>query len=294
MNKQLKNIFSEEFHFFMAVPAIAWQALFFYIPVALVIVLSFVKTVDVQGAQLFTLSHYTSLIAPFFFWIIVRSIVLALVTACICLLLAYPLAYVLAVKVERYKNIFLFFLILPFWTSLMVQVYSWFFVLEHNGLLNTIFMKLGLVSQPLHMLNTMFAIYVVMVYCYLPFMIFPLYTALEKIDKRLFEAAADLGSTQWQAFRKITIPLSMPGIKTGFFLVFVPSFGEFVVPTLLGGGKQLFVGSLITQYFLTARNVSLGAAFTCLSGFVLLLVIALLYWYFGRRTGLSSQPKGQR
>ena len=294
MSKQIKEVIADEFHFFMAMPAVAWQILFFYIPVALVILLSFVKTVQVQGTPIFTLEHYAHLIAPLFFWVIARSLVLALVTACICLVLAYPLAYVLAVKIERYKNIFLFFLILPFWTSLMVQVYSWFFILEHNGLINTIFMKLGLISQPLHMLNTMFSIYVVMVYCYLPFMIMPLYTALEKIDRRMFEAAADLGGTQWQTFRKITIPLSMPGIKTGFFLVFVPSFGEFVVPTLLGGGKQLFVGSLITQYFLSARNPYLGAAFTCLSGLILLIAIWLLYWYFSRRTGLRSQAKGLR
>lgn len=294
MSKQLREVFSHEFNFFMAMPAIAWQILFFYIPVALVVLLSFFKTVHVQGTPIFTLEHYAYLAAPLFFWVIARSLVLAFVTACICLLLAYPLAYVLAVKVERYKNIFLFFLILPFWTSLMVQVYSWFFVLEHNGLLNTIFMKLGLISHPLHMLNTTFSIYVVMVYCYLPFMIFPLYTALEKIDKKMFEAAADLGATQWTAFRKITVPLSMPGIRTGFFLVFVPSFGEFVVPTLLGGGKQLFVGSLITQYFLAARNPYLGAAFTCLSGFILLIAIVLLYWYFSKRSGMRSQAKGQR
>lgn len=294
MNKLLKEILSNEFHFFMAMPAVAWQILFFYIPVTLVILLSFVKTVHMQGAPIFTLEHYGYLIAPLFFWVIARSLVLALVTACICLALAYPVAYVLAVKIERYKNIFLFFLILPFWTSLMVQVYSWFFVLEHNGLLNTIFLKLGLITQPIHMLNTTFSIYLVMVYCYLPFMIFPLYTALEKIDKKMFEAAADLGASQWQAFRKITIPLSMPGVKAGFFLVFVPSFGEFVVPILLGGGKQLFVGPLITQYFLSARNPYLGAAFTCLSGFILLIAITLLYWFFNRRAGLRAQPKGQR
>ncbi len=290
---KLREILASEFNFFMTMPAVAWQILFFYIPVALVIFLSFVKAVNVHGTPIFTLDHYAHVMAPLFFWVIMRSLVLAFVTACICLVLAYPLAYVIAVKIERFKNIFLFFLILPFWTSLMVQVYSWFFVLEHNGLLNTFFMKLGLISHPIHMLNTTFAIYVVMVYCYLPFMIFPLYTALEKVDKRMFEAAADLGASQWQAFRKITIPLSMPGIRTGFFLVFVPSFGEFVVPTLLGGGKQLFVGSLITQYFLSARNPHLGAAFTCLSGLLLLGAIGVLYWYFSKRSGMRSQPKGQ-
>ena len=287
MKKNIKQIFAEESHFFMAIPAVAWQILFFYIPVALVVFISFIKTVRVGHFPSLTLDHYAHMMAPLFLLVIARSLLLALVTACFCLLLAYPVAYCIAVKVKRLKNLFLFFLILPFWTSLMVQVYSWFFILEHNGLINTFLLKLGLISHPLHLLNTTLAIYIVMVYCYLPFMIFPLYTALEKIDRRMYEAAADLGGTQWQTFSKITIPLSMPGIKTGFLLVFVPSFGEFVVPTLLGGGKQLFVGSLITQYFLAARNPYLGAAFTCLSGIALLGSVALLYWFFNRRSALA-------
>ncbi len=276
----MNRIFSREYHFFMAVPALAWHVLFFYIPVVLIFFLSIVKPVSTLAVPAFTLQHYLHFMVPIFASVLIRSLILAFVTALLCLFFAYPLAYCLAVKVGRYKNLLLFFLILPFWTSLMVQVYSWFFVLEHNGLLNTFFMKLGLIGHPIHMLNTTFAIYIVMVYCYLPFMVMPLYSVLEKIDPRIFEAAADLGATQWQTFLRITIPLSMPGIKTGFFLVFVPSFGEFVVPVLLGGGKQLFVGSLITQYFLYGRNPYLGAAFTSISCVVLIIASAFLYWYF--------------
>lgn len=280
MNKL--KLFSAQSSFFMAMPAVAWQTLFFYIPVALIVFLSFIKTG--YGTLSFTFEHYSYFLTPLFMIVIARSLVLAFCTASFCLLLSYPVAYCLAVKIERFKNLFLFFLILPFWTSLMVQVYSWFFVLEHNGLLNTIFLRLGLISAPIHMLNTSFAIYIVMIYCYLPFMIMPLYTALEKIDRRMFEAAADLGASQWQAFKRVTIPLSMPGIKTGFFLVFVPSFGEFVVPTLLGGGKKLYVGSLITQYFLSSRNPYLGAAFTVISSIVLIASVGILYWYFTKKT----------
>ena len=289
MKSQLKNLFSKQFSFFMAMPAVAWHILFFYIPVALIIMMSFIKRIE-PNAFTFTFEHYQHFFNTLFMNVIARSLILAFVTALLCLLFAYPVAYCLALKIKRYKNIFLFFLILPFWTSLMVQVYSWFFILEHNGLLNTIFYKLGFIHQPIHMLNTMFAIYLVMVYCYLPFMIMPLYTALDKIERNMFEAAADLGASQWQTFVKITIPLSMPGIKTGFFLVFVPSFGEFVVPMLLGGGKQLFVGSLITQYFLYARNPHAGSAFTMLSGVVLLLSVGLLYWYFS----IKSLPRNTR
>ena len=284
MNRSFKTKLKSEFPFFMAMPAVAWQILFFSIPVLFIFLVSFLNT---HGSffsfSTLTLEHYRHFLKPLYFLVIIRSLLLAFTTACVCLLVSYPVAYYLAVKIKRYKNIFLFFLILPFWTSLMVQVYSWFFILEHNGLINTLFLKLGLISHPLALLNTTFAIYIVMVYCYLPFMIMPLYTALEKIDWRMFEAAADLGATQWQTFSKITIPLSMPGIKTGFFLVFVPSFGEFVVPVLLGGGKQLFVGSLIAQYFLAARNMYRGAAFTTISSIMLVVAVAVAYWYFKRK-----------
>jgi spermidine/putrescine transport system permease protein len=119
----------------------------------------------------------------------------------------------------------------------------------------------------------------------------PLYATLEKIDRKLFEAAADLGATQWQTFIRVTIPLSMPGMKTGFFLVFVPSFGELVVPILMGGGKKLFVGSLITQYFLYARNPALGAAFTVISCLVLFGAVMLLYWYFSRKEVSATRAR---
>lgn len=288
----IKKVFSDQLHFFMAAPAVIWHILFFYIPAALIFLLSILRT-DYGRGLVATLSYYAHFMNPLFFGVIARSLCLAFGTACICLLFSYPVAYCLAVKINRYKNLFLFFLILPFWTSLMVQVYSWFFVLEHNGLLNTIFLRLGLIGHPLHMLNTTFAIYLVMVYCYLPFMIFPLYTAIEKIDRRLFEAAADLGATQWKTFWNVTVPLSMNGIKTGFFLVFIPAFGEFVVPVLLGGGKQLFVGSLITQYFLAARNPHLGAAFTAISSVILLASTATLYWIFAKKTARTLLDKVQ-
>lgn len=286
--RSIQEAIARQYHFFLAAPAVVWQILFFYIPVLLIILFSFIRSESTK-ALYFTLEYYAHFINPLFVWVIARSLILAFITAVLCLLLAYPVAYCLAVKIRRFKNVLLFLLILPFWTSLMVQVYSWFFVLEHNGLINTIFLKLGLISAPIHMLNTSFAIYLVMVYCYLPFMIFPLYTILEKIDRRLFEAAADLGATQWQTFWNVTVPLSLQGIRTGFYLVFIPAFGEFVVPVLLGGGKQLFVGPLITQYFLGARNHHLGSAFTILSCIMLLCAIGLIAWYFKQKMA-KSQP----
>lgn len=286
MNKDnIRAQIEHEIPFFLSVPALVWQLLFFYIPTLLVIAVSFVKRTGLG----FTLDHYAYFLDFSFIWIIVRSLGLALATSCMCLLVAYPVCYYLAVRVRRFQNVFLFFLILPFWTSLLVQVYSWFFVLDRYGLINTILQKLGFIQEPLPLLNNLFAVYVVMVYCYLPFMIMPLYAQLEKLNRRLLEASADLGATAWQTFWRVTVPLSLPGIKTGFFLVFVPSFGELVVPTLLGGGKHFFVGSLIAHYFLSAREPHSGAAFTVLSGLVLAGCVAIIYAYFA---WLTRRRKG--
>ena len=282
-NGILKKIFDQDFHFFMSIPALMWQVLFFYIPLMFVIAISFIKTTE--RALAFTLENYHSLLNPIYFIIIARSFFLAFVTASLCLLCAYPIAYFIVFKMKRFKNSMLFFLILPFWISLLIQVYAWFFVLEKYGIINRLLIFMGVINEPLPLLNTPFAIYLVMIYCYLPFMILPLYTILEKMDRRLIEASLDLGANQEQTFTRVTLPLSLSGIQTGFFLVFVPSFGEFVIPGLMGGGKQYYVGSLILHYFLIARQPFLGAAFTCLSGAFLGLVVYIVYWCFKKISG---------
>lgn len=285
MNKStLREIIHHELPFFFSVPALVWQLIFFYIPALLVVAISFFK----RGGLGSTLEHYGHFMSPLYGVVILRSVFLALTTACLCLLLAYPVCYYLAVKAKRFKNVFLFLLILPFWTSLLVQVYAWFFVLDRNGLLNAVLRKIGLIGEPLMLLNTTVATFLVMVYCYLPFMIMPLYSQLEKMDRRLLEASADLGASAWQTFSRLTLPLSIPGIKTGFFLVLVPSFGELVIPTLVGGGKKLYVGSLISQYFLSARDPHLGAAFTVLSGCVLAVMVGVLYAFFSKYAGVRK------
>ena len=152
-------------------------------------------------------------------------------------------------------------------------------MLDYNGLINTALLKMGVIQEPLHMINNMYAIIVVMIYYYLPFMMMPLYSILEKIQHDMLEASMDLGATHWQTFKRITIPLSMSGVKTGVFLVFVPAFGEFAIPAIIGGGQQMFVGSLVSHYFLAARDNQLGAAFTMLSGFVLLICALLFNWW---------------
>ena len=160
----------------------------------------------------------------------------------------------------------------PLWTNFLIQVYGWFFLIERNGLINLLLVKLGIIAEPLALANNLVAVFVVMVYCYLPFMIMPLYTILEKFDVRLLEASADLGASVWKTFFTVTLPLTVSGIRTGVLLTFVLGFGEFAIPALVGGGKYMMVGSLIYYYFLVMRDNSLGSAFTCVSCLVLLFV----------------------
>jgi len=276
----------KERSFFLGIPALLWQVVFFYIPLLVIVVVSVLKQLDYSIWDNLTLQYYAELFDFSSYKILVRSIALASFNSLFCFLIAYPVAYFIVFRVRRMHNLMLFFLVLPFWANFLVQVYAWFFVLEREGVLNTALLKIGIISEPLRILNTPFAIYLVMLFCYLPFMVMPIYSSLEKIDKSLLEASSDLGSTSWQTLSRIIVPLSSTGIRTGFFLVFIPSFGEFVVPLLLGGGRQMYAGSLISYLFLETRSFSLGAAFTCMSGVVLIACALLLNWLlkkvFGR------------
>lgn len=280
MKKNLISRLAQEQSFFWSMPALLWQLLFLYVPIAVIVVLSVLQRVDYAFWQHVTFAHYRTVMQPMYLVIIGRSLFLALSNACICLLFAYPVGYFLALRAKSWKNILLLLLILPFWTNFLVQVYAWFFVLERNGFLNLILQKFYLIAEPLQIMNTPAAIQLVMLFCYLPFMIMPIYTGLEKINKRLFEASADLGANPWQTFLRVTLPLSLSGVRTGFFLVFIPSFGEFVIPALLGGGKTMYVGTLVSYYFVESKNAHLGSAFTVVSAIILGLSAGALLMLF--------------
>lgn len=279
MNKTatFKESFLKEFSFFMALPALIWQTLFFCVPLLFIVFMSLLAQ---TGLGLFTTEFYATFFKVQYAHILLRSLVLAFFTATASIFIAYPIAYYLVFYAKKFRNVMLFFLIVPFWTNILVQVYAWFFVLDTYGLVNSFLLSLGLIKTPLHLLNTPFALGIVMLYCYLPFMIMPIYSSLEKFDTRLFEASADLGASAWQTFLKITLPLSASGIRTGFFLVFVPSFGEYVIPALVAGGKQFYVGSLIAHFFLVMRDNRLGSAFTCIAGIVLALAGVIIFYAF--------------
>jgi len=275
-NTGFKTAALRERHIFASMPALLWQIVFFYVPLFFILVVSVLKRLEYSIFDNLTVQHYKALFDPAYYKIISRSLLLAFSNSILCFAIAYPIAYFLVFRIKHLKSLMIFLLVLPFWANFLVQVYAWFFVLERGGFLNSALLGLGIISEPLHMLNTPFAIYIVMLFCYLPFMIMPIYSSLEGINKSLYEASSDLGASSWQTLFRITLPLSSSGIRTGFFLVFIPSFGEFIVPTLLGGGKQMFVGSLISYFFIETRSIFLGAAFTCVSGFMLLVAIALL------------------
>jgi len=259
----IKSAIIRELPFVFSAPAVLWQVLFLYFPLIILIYASLYQS-------------YLIFFGMIYVRIIARSLLLAGGSALFCLLLSYPVAYFLALKVERGKNILLFLLTLPFWTNFLIQIYAWFFLLDRNGVINLLLKAVGLISEPLYLLNNQFSIFLVMVYCYFPFMIMPLYSILHKMDVTLLESSMDLGATKWQTFRNIALPLSITGIKTGVLLVFVPAFGEFVIPALVGGSKYMLVGSLISYYFLAVRDSGLGSAFTVVSG-IILLGCALLF-----------------
>lgn len=266
----LKKIFREDLPFVFACPALIWQIFFIYVPLLIL----FFQSLDLE------LSSYVNLLNNIYFKVIANSFVLALITATICLFVAYPVAYFLSMKVKKFKTFLLFSLILPSWTSFIVQVYAWIFLLQKNGPFSFILYKLGIISNTTHFLNNYFAIILGMVYCYLPFMILPIYTVLEKMDKRLLEVSADLGADKFQTFKKVVLPLSSTGIVAGFLLVFIPAFGEFAIPDLLGGGKKVFWGSLIVDKFLMTRDWSSGAALAFIGILILLIFFAFFYFIY--------------
>ena len=285
MKNQIKKIFFMQMPLFISMPAFIWQMIFLWIPLIFLVGMSvFVK----NGGITLTLAPYASILNSMHFWVITRSLFLSSITTIICVVVAYPVAYYVARRIKRGKTIFLFFLSVPFWVNFLIHIYAWFFVLDSRGIINSILMKMGIISVPLHLLNSAFAICLVTFYCYLPFMILPIYTALERLDGNLFEAASDLGASPRITFRTITVPLTLTGIRSGVFLVFVASFGEYAIPVLMGGGKKLYVGSLISDYFLLSQEQALGSAFTVFSSIILLIMAILIHFILSKKVLLKG------
>lgn len=274
---KLKEI-KKESPFFVVSLGLVWQALFFYLPLIFLIIISFVKY-DTENATVFklTFDNFNFFFKPIYFHIIFKSLLIALLNATLCFIFGYPIAYFLAFKAQKFKNFLLFLVILPFWTNFLLHIYAWSYVLDRSGLINSILLSAGIIQEPLELFNSMFAIIIVMLYCYLPFMILPIYSVLERVSKNILEASADLGASIWSTWYKVILPLSISGVISGFSLVFVPTFAEFAIPSLVGGDKYVFVGTVITQYILSGDNFSLGTAFTLIASLSLILFISIIY-----------------
>ena len=203
------------------------------------------------------------------------SIKIAAVATFITLLVAYPIAYGMARAPREWQPTLMMLVILPFWTSFLIRVYAWIGILKKEGLLNMFLMNMGVISDPLTIMNTTTAVYIGIVYSYLPFMILPLYTSLEKIKPSLLEAAEDLGSPPWRAFWQITFPLSLPGVVAGCLLVFIPAVGEFVIPDLLGGSDTLMIGKTLWSEFVNNRDWPVSSAVAVILLLVLVVPIVL-------------------
>jgi putrescine transport system permease protein len=268
-----------------------WLLLFFLVPFAIVLKISFSDAqISMPPYQpLFSwaaervlevklnLGNFAFLVEDNLYWkAYLNSIFVAGVSTLLCLLIGYPMAYAIARSSPSMRNILLLLVILPFWTSFLLRVYAWIGILKNNGLINNLLLSLGLIDQPIQMLQTDFAVYVGIVYSYLPFMILPLYANLEKLDLTLLEAAADLGCRPWKAFIKVTWPLSLPGVIAGCLLVFIPAVGEFVIPALLGDPGMLMIGKVLWTEFFNNRDWPVASAVAI--ALLLFLVIPIMFF----------------
>jgi spermidine/putrescine transport system permease protein len=264
-------------------PAAAFQIALFAAPLAIIAAYSCLTRGAYFGLSLpWTTSNYIRLLDPLYGEVFLRSLTLAFIATALCLLLGFPLALFIS-QAGRRKNLYLNLVILPFWTSFLVRIYAWMFLLRDTGLINAALQGLGIVHHPLPLLYNDGAVILGLVYGNLPFMVLPLYATLERLDRNLLEAAFDLGARPWAALTRITIPLAMPGIRAGAILVFIPCLGAFLVPDLLGGGKSIMIGNVVQNQFTTARDWPFGSALSL----ALMAAVMLLLMVFVRRKGES-------
>ena len=288
----------------LALPTMLWMLVLLIIPLILTLIISFGKRSPDGGViYTFSLDNYIRLFGystdcadgapscfnPLYLQILWRSLTLGFNTTVIVILMAYPLAYFIARAHPRRRNTFLFLVLVPLWTNFVIRVYAWMMLLRREGAINHL---LGAVAgllhipfQPLDMLYTPGAVLVGMVYEFLPFMILPIYTSLEKIENSLYEAAADLGANPFRTFLRVTLPLSMPGVVAGTILVFIPVMGTFIVSDLLGGRQVILVGNLIQRQFLDARDPTFGSA----ASLILMVMTLIVTYFYTRKFGFGEE-----
>ena len=268
-----------------------WLVAFFFIPLAIILKISFsvsewgmppykdILEIDNSGDFILNITsgNYAFIFSDFFYLkSYLNSLSLAFTSTLICLIIGYPIAFYVAKSRPKIRNLLLILLIIPFWTSFLLRVYAWKVLLQGNGILNLILVKLGFITEPLSLLYNHYAVILGVVYTYLPFMILPLYGYLVKFDLRLIDAANDLGSRKINTFFKVILPLSLPGIIAGCMLVFIPVVGEFVIPELLGGSDKLYFGKIIWDEFFVNRDWPVASALA-MSGILFLIIPIVIF-----------------
>ncbi|QIR15295.1 ABC transporter permease subunit [Shewanella aestuarii] len=273
-----------------------WLLMFFALPFAIVLKISFSTAaiaippyeptfsyVDEALSIFLNLGNYLLLLQDSMYYMsYLTSLKMALIATLGCLILGFPMAYAIARAPARTQAVLLLLVMLPSWTSFLIRVYAWMGILSNTGLINNTLMWLGVISEPIQMLNTNFAVYIGIIYAYLPFMILPLYATLVKLDFSLVEAASDLGSRSINTFWKITFPLSMSGVVAGSMLVFIPAVGEFVIPELLGGPDSLMIGKVLWQEFFNNRDWPVASSLAVVMLALLIVPITLFHRYQSR------------
>ena len=267
--------------YLLLAPLVLWALAFVVAPAVIMLVYSFARRGTLGGVVLdFTFENYVGVSDPVYMQIVIRSIVYAGITTVLCLAAGYPVAYLIGRSSERARNLLLMAVMVPFWTSFLIRTYAWVTILKSQGLLNSLLLQAGLIVAPMEMLYTPGAVVLGLVYTFLPFMILPIYSSVEKLDGALIEAALDLGAGPLRAFQRVIIPLTSPGIAAGVLLVFVPALGIYAVNDILGGGRVDMIGNIIENQFKgNARNWPFGAAL----GTTLLVSFAVAYFLVNRR-----------
>jgi spermidine/putrescine transport system permease protein len=262
-------------------PIVLWVLAFVVLPTLILLVYSFCQRGTLGGVVYdFTTANYAAVFDATYLRIFLRSLLFAAATTVTCLVVAYPVAWCIGRAHERWRSLLILLVMVPFWTSFLIRTYAWLTILKSEGLLNGLLLQVGVIAEPLQMLYTPGAVLVGLVYTFLPFMILPIYTSVEKLDAALVEAASDLGAAPLRVFSTVIVPMTWAGISAGILLVFVPSLGLYAVNDILGGGKVDMIGNVIENQFKGgARNWPFGAAL----GMTLVLAFAAAFWWTGRR-----------
>lgn len=263
----------------LAWPYVLWIILFTILPLLIIVLFSFTEKTEMGSiSTVFTLDNYRKFFQPLYLNVLKRSVILAVVSTVMCLIVGYPMAYIMSRAPRKKRNLMATLFVLPLWTNFLLRTYAWMGLLREQGLVNEFLKAIGLIERPLQLLYNNGAVVMGMVYNFLPFMVLPIYSVLVKLDDSLLEAAHDLGANDVKVFQKVIFPLSLPGVATGIYMVFMPAVSTFVLSDLLGGSHTILLGNLIENQFRNARNWQFGSAISV----IMLLFIIVTMGYFAK------------